>query len=293
MIRVVVVVLCIIFIAWMNPEADKAGEGNRLYHKKLYDEAIATYTETLIALPGSPRLHFNIGDAAYKKGNYKEAVKSFEKAELLASDPKLEGKIYYNLGNCKYRQGRLKENTNVGKAIDIYRKALEYYKQAMDRYPKDSDIKFNHEFVERRIKELLEAQTQQGEQQQEGQQGEQQEEQQGEQQQGQKRQQGQQEQDQEGTQQQPEGDQQEGQQGDQESQQGQEGQEGTNEEAEENSIGQAGVQEEQKEQEGQGQKGNLTTKEAKMLLDSLKDEELHRPDNRQTRRQLQQVLRDW
>ena len=221
----------------------------------------------LIDLPSSPRLHFNIGNAAYKKENYREAVKSFEKAELLASDPGLEGKIYYNLGNCKYRQGRLKENINVGKAIDIYREALDYYKQAMERYPKDPDVKYNHEFVERRIKELLKAaQMQQGQQQQ----GEQQEGQQGQQQQGQ------------------EGDQQQGQEGDQ-----QEGQEGTNDESEENAIGQAGVQEEQKELEGPGQKGNLTTKEAKMLLDSLKDEELHRPDNRQTRRQLQQVLKDW
>ena len=283
MIRAIAVILCIISIAWMNPEADKAEEGNRLYHKKLYDDAIATYTEALIDLHSSPRLHFNIGNAAYKKGDYREAVKSFEKAELLASDPGLESKIYYNLGNCKYRQGRLKENTDVGKAVDIYREALDYYKQALERHPKDSDIKFNHEFVERRIKELLEAQQgqqQEGEQQQgeqqEGQQGQQQG-QEGEQQQGQEEQEGQ--------------ERQEGQEGQGEEQQ--EGQEETNDESEENAIGQAGTEEEQKELEGQGQKGNLTTKEAKMLLDSLKDEELDRPDNRQTRRKLQQVLKDW
>ena len=293
---IAITILSIVFVAWMNPEADKAREGNRQYGKKLYDDAMTTYTEVLVDLPSSPRLHFNIGDAAYKKENYEEAAKSFTKAVSLASDPNLEGKIYYNLGNCKYRQGRLKENTNVGKAIELYREALDHYKQAMERYPKDSDIKFNHEFVERRIKELLSTQEQQqGEEAGEPQEGEQGE---GEPQEGQQGQQGQQQgqgqQGQEGDQQEgQEGDQQEEQQGDQEGQEGQEGEEGTNTESEEKKEGQAGVEGEEKEKEGQGQKGNLTKQEAKMLLDSLKDEELQRPDNRNTQRQLQRVIKDW
>jgi len=276
MTRIFAILLFISLIAWMNPEADKTKDGNRLYNKELYDDAMTKYTEVLVDLPNSPRLHFNIGNSAYKKENYEEAIKSYTRTATLASDPALENKAYYNLGNCAYRQGRLKENTDLGETISLYQEALEYYRQAIEKYPKDSNAaKYNHEFVERKIKELLDQQKQEGEPQEgEPQEGEQQE---GEQQ---------------------EGEQQEGEQ--QEEQEGQEGQQEEDEsETEEKNAGQAEAQEEesqegeeQQEQES-GQKESLTKKEAKMLLDSLKDEELHRPDNRNIERRIPRVLKDW
>ena len=161
-------ILCLVFciscmglIAWVNPQADKTKEGNRSYNKEVYDEAMTKYTEVLIDLPNSPYIHFNIGNAAYKKEDYEEAAKSYSKAASLAADVMLESKAYYNLGNCKYRQGKLKENTNLGETISLYREALDYYKQALDKNPKDTNAKYNHEFVERKIKELLDKQKQQ------------------------------------------------------------------------------------------------------------------------------------
>lgn len=280
MIRIFVIVLSISLVAWMNPEADKAKDGNRLYNKELYDDAMTKYTEALVDLPNSPRLHFNIGNAAYKKENYEEAIKSYTRTATLASDPTLENKAYYNLGNCAYRQGRLKENTDLGETISLYQEALEYYRQAIEKYPEDSNAaKYNYEFVERKLKELLDQQKQEGEPQEQEQEGEQQE---GEPQ---------------------EGEQQQGQQGEQteEEQEGQQGQQEEEDESEteEKNAGQAESQEEesqegkeQQEQESQRKEG-LTKKEAKMLLDSLKDEELHRPDNRNMERRIPRVLKDW
>lgn len=275
MIRIFVIVLSISLVAWMNPEADKAKDGNRLYNKELYDDAMTKYTEALVDLPNSPRLHFNIGNAAYKKENYEEAIKSYTRTATLASDPTLENKAYYNLGNCAYRQGRLKENTDLGETISLYQEALEYYRQAIEKYPEDSNAaKYNYEFVERKLKELLDQQKQEGEPQEQEQEGEPQE-----------------------------GEQQQGQQGEQteEEQEGQQGQQEEEDESEteEKNAGQAESQEEesqegkeQQEQESQRKEG-LTKKEAKMLLDSLKDEELHRPDNRNMERRIPRVLKDW
>ena len=269
MIRIPAILLSIFLIAWMNPEADKTKEGNRLYHKELYDEATTKYTEVLIDLPNSPRLHFNIGNAAYKKENYEEAIKSYTKVASLVSDLTLEGKVYYNLGNCKYRQGRLKENTNPGETISLYQEALEYYRQTLDRIPKDTNAKYNYEFVERRIKELLDQQKQGSQQQQQEQQQGQQQEQTEEQQQGQT--------------------------GEQQEQQEHEDQSGKDDEseAEEKDASEVETQEGQEQEQETGQKQSLTKKEAKMLLDSLKDEELHKPDDRQIQRRVLRILRDW
>jgi len=246
-LRLVSCVLYIALIAWINPEADKTREGNRLYNKNLYDEAMTKYTEVLVDSPNSPHIHFNIGNAAYKKENYEEAIKSYAKAASLAADTMLESKAYYNLGNCKYRQGRLKEKYGRGltpplqsEAVSLYREALDYYKQALDKNPKDANAKFNHEFVERKIKELLDKQKQQQQQNQE-----------------------------------QSGDRQERQDKDQAAQ------------------AQPEAQEKQKEEQESERKEGLTAEEAKMLLDSLRDEELSQLQTSRDRRSFPQVLKDW
>jgi Ca-activated chloride channel family protein len=255
-------VSCILFIAWINPLADRTKAGNRLYNRELYDEAMTKYTEVLVDSPNSPYMHFNIGNAAYKKEDYEEAIKSYTRTASTAPDAVLESKAYYNLGNCKYRQGRLKENTNLGEAISLYREALDYYKQALDRSPEDTNAKYNHEFVERKMKELLDKQKQQG-QQQSGEQQEQQE---------QQSQQEQSEKDDKG-----------------ESQDENEGQSA----AQAAQAEQQEAQEGQKEDQGSEQRKGLTPEEARMLLDSLKDEELSQLQTRQDRGQFPQVLKDW
>jgi len=267
MTRVFVLLMCIILIAWINPHANKTKEGSRLFDKGQYDEAMTKYTEVLIDMPNSPHLHFNIGNAAYKKDDYEEAFKSYSKAASLAGDILLESKAYYNLGNCKYRQGKLKENTNLGEAISLYRETLEYYKQALDKNPEDTKAKYNHEFVERKIKELLDKQQQQ--QQQDQQQDQQQEEQQQEQQ---------------------------SQQNQQEQSEGNEQNESEQKNEEQNQAQAAEAQENQEEkgnEQNSEQQKELTEEEARMLLDSLKDEELTKLQNQQKRGSHSQVQKDW
>ena len=258
MIRVLAIACCVALIAWIDPLADKVNEGNRLYAKELNDEAMTKYTEALIDSPNSPHIHLNIGNAAYKKEDYDEAIKSYAKAASLAGDMMLESKAYYNLGNCKYRQGRLKENTDLGEAISLYREALEYYKQALNENPRDTSAKYNHEFVERKMKELLDKQKQEGEEDKQEQQEKQ----------------------------------------DQESQP-QEGDEDKGEDEENAEQNEAQADQEGQEQESQNedqaseQREELTAEEAKMLLDSLRDEELSELRKSEDRSSFPRVTKDW
>jgi tetratricopeptide (TPR) repeat protein len=138
-------------------------EGNELYSQEKYDEANNKYRDALIDNPESPIVHFNIGDVLYKKKNYEDAVKSFDKTTS-SDDVLLQSKSYYNMGNTLYRLNKLPES-------------IQMYKKALELNPDDEDAKYNLEYVRTKIKNDAEKQQQQNQ----PQSGEQQQEQQSEQ----------------------------------------------------------------------------------------------------------------
>ncbi len=141
------------------------GEGNRLYKDEKYDEALRKYNEAQAESPDSDIVNFNVGTTLYRKEDYQKAVDSLTKS-LVTKDSQLESMANYNIGNSRVRQGSAKENTDSSRAINLYKEALNYYKRAIDLDEKDEDAKFNYEFVEKKIKELMEKQQQQQQQQQ-------------------------------------------------------------------------------------------------------------------------------
>lgn len=130
-----------------------AADANRLYKAGKYDAALKLYDEALISNPDSPILHFNLGSANFKKGDYEKAVSWFEKAAL-SGDTQLEAKANYNIGNAKYKLGKRKENTNLSATVKLLGEALDYYKRAIEVNNKGKAAKINYELVERELKAL-------------------------------------------------------------------------------------------------------------------------------------------
>lgn len=122
--------------------SDPFREGVKKYKKEKYDEAQSSFTEGLIKSPEDFRLHYNLGNSAYKMKDYEKAEKSYLTAlSYLKGNAEVEEKIYYNLGNTYFRQGKL------DKSIIFYRKALELK-------PDDEDAKKNLAFVMRLLEEM-------------------------------------------------------------------------------------------------------------------------------------------
>ncbi len=118
-------------------------EGNKLYEQQKYDEAEIQYMkanekeQTHIA-------DFNIADALYKQGKFKEATEKFE--ELTAADLNDEklASVYHNLGNS-YLQSK------------EFEKSIDAYKNALRKNPDDDDTRYNLEYA----KKMLQKQQQQ------------------------------------------------------------------------------------------------------------------------------------
>lgn len=119
----------------------KINKANKLYDKEKYKEALNQYRDAQIDEPESPELHFNLGNVLYKKENYEEAKKEFEKATY-SKDIKLQSKAYYNIGNSMYRSGKLPES-------------ILFYKKCLELQSDDEDAKYNIEFVQKKLKDML------------------------------------------------------------------------------------------------------------------------------------------
>ncbi|MDP3980638.1 MAG: tetratricopeptide repeat protein [Chlamydiota bacterium] len=119
----------------------KIREGNESFHKEQYDDALNHYNDAQLEAPALPEIYFNMGDALYQMKKYDEAVDAFNKS-IERSDGTIDSAAYYNIGNAQFRQGRLQE-------------ALESYKQSLKINPDDADTKYNIEYTEKKIKEML------------------------------------------------------------------------------------------------------------------------------------------
>ena len=97
---------------------------------------LSTQTSCLIAQNDSFKL-FNTANGQYQKGQYTNAINTYNR--IMAHNT-INTALYYNLGNAYYK------NQQLGMAIVCYEKALKLS-------PRDSDIRYNIDFINKMLKE--------------------------------------------------------------------------------------------------------------------------------------------
>ena len=155
-------ILVIAILAVIFPYAASASSSGALreYKAGKYDQSLKEY-ERLLERKDDPRLHFNTGAAAYRNEQYDEAAKQFD-AALASPDLKLQQLAYYNRGNSLFWLGD--QNPDATKKTENWQKALKDFESSMELNPQDSDAKFNHDLVKKRIEEFKQQQQQQSKQ---------------------------------------------------------------------------------------------------------------------------------
>lgn len=152
------ILLLVVSVAFLWQPALNAADRTKIkggveaFNNEQWDDALNNFQDALVDDPTNPLLHYNVGDALYKKKNYEEAVNSYEKS-LNTNDAQLQGKAYYNIGNSYYR-------------LNKYQEAIDYYKKALELDPDDVDAKYNLELVRAKIKEMADKQPMNNQQQQ-------------------------------------------------------------------------------------------------------------------------------
>lgn len=112
-------------------------DGNDLYDRGEYAEALESYRRAQALEPDSSELNYNAGNTLHRLELYDQAVQETLRA-LPVDDPSLAARVHYNLGNHYFRLGLLSE-------------ALDEYKQTLLLDPTDEDAKYNLELVQQQI----------------------------------------------------------------------------------------------------------------------------------------------
>jgi Ca-activated chloride channel homolog len=131
-----------------------AAPGLDAYRNDNYTEAYQQFEKTLKEHPNThaaDRIEFDAGTAAYKLGNYNQALEWFSRS-LLSPDKSLQEKSHYNIGRTLEERADLAETNE--KTLGDLRNAQSHYEEALKLDPNDERAKANLEEVKKKIERL-------------------------------------------------------------------------------------------------------------------------------------------
>jgi len=105
-------------------------EGNKLYHKGQYEQALPAYQKAVAQNPNSSVARYNMANARYRTNKPEDAEKSFDELIEKTNEKNYKEKGYYNKGVTLTKQKKLLES-------------IEAYKKALKLDPTDEDARFN------------------------------------------------------------------------------------------------------------------------------------------------------
>ncbi|PHR49687.1 MAG: hypothetical protein COA32_00730 [Fluviicola sp.] len=141
------ILLFVIFSIGLGLQAqsweDSLKKGKQLYKEGKYPQAYATLLEAQKIAPEGIDLSKDIGNAAYRSGDYKTAKSAFKSAAAAEESDMKRAEKWHNVGNSQ-----MKEKDYAG--------AVESYKNALRADPSNDKTRYNLAEAKRRLKKQQE-----------------------------------------------------------------------------------------------------------------------------------------
>lgn len=125
-------------------------QAERLYQAGNYEEAISLWRTALETRPNEARLHYNLGNAHYRQGEYELAIAAYQ-AALPHADVVLQERIFFNLGNAQFQQGQQDMGADPGRTRALWDEALQNYNNSLTLNPEAEDARGNRQWVEQQF----------------------------------------------------------------------------------------------------------------------------------------------
>jgi tetratricopeptide (TPR) repeat protein len=129
---------------------DSLAQGKKQYEEGKYDKAYKSLVEAQKIAPEDIDLSKDIGNAAYRNGDYDMAEKAFRSVATNSEKPQESSKHWHNVGNSQLKR-------------KDYQAAIESYKQALRDNPNNENARYNLAEAKRRLKKQQDQQKKQQE----------------------------------------------------------------------------------------------------------------------------------
>jgi hypothetical protein len=150
-----VIIVALAQAVYADSARDSTSEGNKLYKKGNFNEAINSYEQALLEAPGALEPKFNQANGYYRLDDLSKAMDLYRQVAAESKDMKLVAGAKYNLGNSYFQQGSKQKDSNLQKAIDDLKTAIESWRGALDIEPENKKAAKNIEVARLLIKDLL------------------------------------------------------------------------------------------------------------------------------------------
>jgi Ca-activated chloride channel family protein len=149
----------LLFLLCAHPLPSAASEGEDFFNSGKFDDAIKYYENALRKKPDDPVLQFNLGDAAYRKKDFEQAINAYNQA-LKSQDLDLQARSYYNRGNAQYFLGKAAEKTDPEHTMKQWQEAVKSFEAALALSPEDKEAAHNLDVVRKKLEQLQKQQQQ-------------------------------------------------------------------------------------------------------------------------------------
>jgi Ca-activated chloride channel family protein len=130
-------------------------DGNKLYGRGNYSEAINKYDEALIDEPQALEPRFNKGNSYYRLDDLAKAQDSYREVAAESKDMGLVTKAKYNLGNTYFQQGMKQRDSNLQKALEDLQTSIVFWRGVLDIEPENEKAARNIEVARLIIKDII------------------------------------------------------------------------------------------------------------------------------------------
>lgn len=130
--------------------------GNRWFKQDNYVKAEAEYRKAVDKNPSNPQALYNLGCALLMQKKDSAAIRQFENAGKIETDPKRKAMAYHNIGW-------------ICQSLKMYGEAVEAYKESLRNNPSDNETRYNLALCKRQQKKDKQDKQQQEKKQQQNQ----------------------------------------------------------------------------------------------------------------------------
>ena len=145
-----IILVFISFSCFAQSERKAARSGNKNYNAGNFVDAEINYKKALEKNSDLLEAQFNLGDALVRQERYEEALESFEKVKSESNSNLMKANALHNMGNIMLSQQDLEG-------------AEESYKNALRLNPKDKETRYNYAYVKNLIQQQQEDEENQDE----------------------------------------------------------------------------------------------------------------------------------